>query len=381
MITTTVQWLHKSAQFSQLESEWRELLDNSDCDTIFLTWEWLYTWWQHLADGRKLALLVVRQQDRLIAIAPMAVRRADYRHLRPFRALELLGNGYAGSDYLSLIVRRGYETEAIDAMNASLIKRRLAIEWSNTSRGARIMTEAALGLRKAGYITTRITQHFSPFVNLENHNWQTLMAQPGKPGLTRFNKKLRKLNTDFVVTFDRTRTQTALPDDLGTLVSLHLKRWSGRGGSNALSEPTLRGFHEQFSRIALQNDWLRLYILRLDGQAAAGVYAFHYKGRTSYYQAGFDPTFNRYSVGHLALGLSIQQALEEKSLEYDLLHGEEEYKYAWFDDERELVRLNAYPPGLRGRLCERLIYGRQGLKKMLLQQPTSRGRLAPDAAV
>jgi len=44
--------------------------------------------------------------------------------------------------------------------------------------------------------------------------------------------------------------------------------------------------------------------------------------RFYFYQSGFDPTYERSSVGLITMGLSIQAALEEGACEYDLLHGE-----------------------------------------------------------
>src|ERR1019366_3006589 len=43
--------------FEALRDEWGELLESSDADCLFLTWEWLSTWWKHLAGDRRLAIL------------------------------------------------------------------------------------------------------------------------------------------------------------------------------------------------------------------------------------------------------------------------------------------------------------------------------------
>ncbi len=53
----------------------------SDSDCVFLTWEWLYTWWKHLAGDRQLSILVVRRGEWLVALAPFCLRPA--RLLQP----------------------------------------------------------------------------------------------------------------------------------------------------------------------------------------------------------------------------------------------------------------------------------------------------------
>src|SRR5207249_5381887 len=39
--------------FEKLKAEWNELLEASSSPCLFLTWEWLYTWWKHLSQGRR----------------------------------------------------------------------------------------------------------------------------------------------------------------------------------------------------------------------------------------------------------------------------------------------------------------------------------------
>ena len=38
--------------FRGLQEEWNELLESSTSNCLFLTWEWLYTWWRHLSGRR-----------------------------------------------------------------------------------------------------------------------------------------------------------------------------------------------------------------------------------------------------------------------------------------------------------------------------------------
>jgi len=106
--------------FEALREEWSELLESSAADCLFLTWEWLSTWWKHLAGDRRLAILALRHGGRLVALAPFGVRPPSLSRRRPLPVLEFLGNGCVGSDYLDLIVRRGYESEARRAFASAI---------------------------------------------------------------------------------------------------------------------------------------------------------------------------------------------------------------------------------------------------------------------
>ena len=68
-----------------LRSEWTELAARNR--SIFKTWEWLSTWWDHFGLRRQLMVTVVRSNGRLVGILPM------YRwQTRPLRVLRFLGH-------------------------------------------------------------------------------------------------------------------------------------------------------------------------------------------------------------------------------------------------------------------------------------------------
>src|ERR1035437_10130070 len=115
--TMEIQWIENTGGFDGLREEWDRLLAGSASDGVFLTWEWLRTWWSHLAGRHELRIVAVRRGGELITLAPLAVRPGPLRRLLPFRAVEFLGTGTAGSDYLDLIVRKGDEAEALDALS------------------------------------------------------------------------------------------------------------------------------------------------------------------------------------------------------------------------------------------------------------------------
>src|SRR5207302_922516 len=118
-------------------------------------------WWRHLAGARRLSLLTVRRQGRLIALAPLAVRPRSLRRLLPWPGLELLGTGIAGSDYLDLIVRRGHEREALAALADALVADNLVLELTQLppaggAGGARRAAQPPLGsARRLGVLRDR----------------------------------------------------------------------------------------------------------------------------------------------------------------------------------------------------------------------------------
>src|SRR5438067_5582703 len=72
-----------------------ELLDSSRSDCMFLTWEWLHTWWAHLGQGKRLFIVTLRSRSQLVAIAPLVLTRAGVGPLT-VPLLEFAGSGRIG---------------------------------------------------------------------------------------------------------------------------------------------------------------------------------------------------------------------------------------------------------------------------------------------
>jgi CelD/BcsL family acetyltransferase involved in cellulose biosynthesis len=360
-----VEKIESAAEFGKLREEWNGLLADSASNGFFLTWEWLHTCWRHLADVRRLFIVTLRRGDRLEAIAPFALRSPRWSRLLPFRALEFLGPGIVGSAYLDLIVRLGREEEAIGALAEYLSRERVVLDLAQLRGGASQARRLAARLSDRGWNELKEKIEICPFVDLSGRSWPSYLAALGSEHRYNFHRKLRKMTGQFELRFEGTDSEEERKENLSILIALHRMRWSRRaGGSGAFHLPALCAFHEELSRLALEKGWLRLFVLRLDGKPAAGVYGFRYSDVFYFYQSGFDPDYARYSVGLVAMGLAIKSAIDEGAREYDLLHGDEDYKFHWARRARTLERLELFPSDGRGFLCRGTSAFRRASKKI-----------------
>jgi CelD/BcsL family acetyltransferase involved in cellulose biosynthesis len=367
-----IEKLETAAQFERLADEWTDLLAASPSDCLFLTWEWLFTWWKHLSGGRRLSILAVRAHGELVALAPLAWRPRRLEKFLSMGALEFLGTGTVGSDYLDLIVRSGHATPAIRALAGSLVEAGAAVRFAQVRPDApNPMTFAdELGRRRWSIRSTKTD--VCPFIDLTGHTWDSYLDDLGSAHRYNFRRRFRNLERLGRVRFTRVETEADRATALRELVALHQMRWQPRGGSSAFDRPALVDFHDELSALALARGWLRLFTLRLEDVAVAAVYGFRYRDTFFFYQSGFDPRLARASVGLLAVGLSIKAAVEEGAREYDFLHGDEAYKFHWARRTREIGRLELYPPHVRGRLYRRAIQASRAARR------TAR-RVLPDA--
>lgn len=114
---------------------------------------------------------------------------------------------------------------------------------------------------------------------------------------------------------------------LDALFALHARRWGPEGG--IFAAPGMEAFLRLAAPGLLAAGLLRLRLLRLDGEAAAAVFALVAPGRLFFYLGGFDPAQRFVSPGSLLIGAMLEEAAGEGRTEAHFLRGRETYKYGW----------------------------------------------------
>jgi CelD/BcsL family acetyltransferase involved in cellulose biosynthesis len=361
----SVETVTTDSAFFALQDEWGELQHSSHAESLFLSWEWLYTWWKELAADRELAILAVRCGGELIAVAPFCCRPVKLCNAPLIRIVEFLGSGAVGSDYLDIIVRCGWERQADVALASHLRRTQPLLRWTNVDRNACRAASVASLLGAEGWSVRGAATNLCPYISLNRTSWDDYLSSLGAEHRYNFNRKWRRLNREFSVRFDQASSEAKCRESIDLTMALHTARWRERGGSEAFDTPELVAFHRSFAQLALRRDWLRLYVLRLNGIPAACLYGFLYRRKFYFYQSGFDPAFEKYSVGMLSMGLGIQRSFEEGAVEYDLLHGAESYKFHWARESREIGRVELYPPGGRGWLSRSAVETARASRRMV----------------
>jgi CelD/BcsL family acetyltransferase involved in cellulose biosynthesis len=354
--TATIACVEDAETFAALRDEWAELLRSSASSNPFLTWEWLYAWWVHFGTAHGLRLLVARSGGTLIAVAPLWLNSAP---LYWFSRLEFLGTGEAGSDYLDVIVRRGSEDAAVAALAGFLTSRQLTLRLRHLP-AASIAAQVAKRLAGAGWMSSHADDGVCPVVDLEGHTFESYLATLGGSHRANLRRRLRALDREFEVRFDRVTRHEDRQSALAALAVFHERRYANRGGSTAFASDAARAFHEDATRLALDGGWLRMYALTLNGRLAAVMYGFIDSGRFFFYQHGYDDAYAAHSVGLALMARTIGAAIGEGAHEFDMLWGTEPYKSLWARRTRMLQRIDVYPVHLGGSVQRHAVAARRG---------------------
>jgi len=349
-------------EFLNLRDEWRALLQSSASDCVFLTHEWLSTWWKYLSEWRRLCIVTARDDRKLVGILPVAEKRAEFSRMTP-RVVELLGSGLIGSDYLDVIALTGREEEVTGAFAEHLHERGLMLQLSQLRDMNSVAAMLAHQLSGRSWTISQTKLNVCPYIDLQGHTWDSYLSTLGSHIRKNINRYLRNIPRDFDMHVECVRTPLEAAGAVGIVVDLHKKRWA-TGLSEAFQSDSVIAFHREFAQLAAERGWLRLLILWLDGRPAASLYGLKYGSTFYFYQSGFDPVYSKHGVGVATMGLSVKTAIEDGASEYDFLHGDEEYKFHWASGSRDLKRLELHPPQATAWIYRRAIDFNRAARKM-----------------
>lgn len=351
----SVERINNTAVFAGLSQEWDELLMRTGSVSPFLTWEWLYSWWQHLSGDRDLYLVTVRLiGGRLVGIAPFCRRyEPTKRWLGPnahrARTIEFLGADLVGSDYLDIIADPEWRTVVTGRTIDFLLDHRS--DWDFLELTELVEDGHTLGqIESRFFADTRfeVANQFGeccPYLRLKG-SFEGYVATLGsglRRDLVRQSKHLFERSD---VEFEDSWPTEKIPLVLSAIIRLHRMRRDEKGGSEAF-EAGRDEFHHMVAALFHEKGWLSLSLLRQNGRPIAGLYGFEIAGTFYYYQSGFDPKWSPVSIGTVLVGRCIKNAYEKGLSKFDFLRGDEDYKWRWTQSSRETRRLLIWPTSRR----------------------------------
>lgn len=334
----TVSEVTDEAGLSALEADWRALHDRAADPTPFQSFEWQATWWRHHGRGR-LWILVARDNDVVVGLMPLHVSR--YRGT-PLRQVRFLGAPL--SDFQEILAAPGHEQAVRDGFVSYLAQH--ANRWDLCDfADQRKGTSLTVGEMPRTMVPLIVHHRVCPYIRLDE-TWEKFTSRLSKNMRANVGRRRRQVAKQFRAEYDLATSETVAAA-MEELFRLHNGRWRRRGVSGAFAGARMQRFHHEVARRFLARGWLRLHRLRLDGETRAAFYCFQLRDRVYYYLSGFDVAFSKWSIGNVLMSQAIERAIGDGAREFDLLRGDETYKFAWKAEERDTLRLIVGRPALR----------------------------------
>lgn len=331
------------------KNDWERLLNAMSEPSIFMTPEWLGSWWKAFGQNKQFAGMIFRDpQGQAVAVAPLYEQKSGIlgpRHLR------LLGAGSGDSDALDFIVQPGSEASVTASFLDWLSKNK---SWAICSLET-LPKNSAFGrclqqsLEKTGWSVLReqAVNYVVDFPATWQGYLQTLDPK-FRPLLTRYPKRLRTRYESARIS--RCEDASELNAALEDLFTLHQMRWTGRGEAGAFSSAERRRFYAKMAEAFLGRNWLEFWRLEIEGRTVATQFCFRYRDTVSLLQEGFDPKYSADKVGYALRAHVLESMIQSGVRHYDFLGGSDSYKPKFGAHAGSYLTLHFAGPSLRGRL-------------------------------
>ena len=297
---------------------WNNLLATVPSATTFQSPAWQRAVVEKLAKPGRLRLITVSQGDRLVGVLPMSIRDDGL--------LETFAPGV--SDYLDPLIAPEMEADVWRIL-LKVFSRLRSGKWTNvTLHNIRdsapcraILPELAAA---EGFAIESRTDQSCPCLTLPK-TWDdylaTLDAHERKETRRKINKVMTKGNGRLVRC---SHDPADISSSVATALSL-MEQAPGEKGEAV--RKTLRPLLERAAPELIPNNLLWLTTLYVNDQPAACTLQFPQTAGPQLYNCGFDNAQREWSAGVVLTAHIIRQAIESGAEVFDLLRGEEPYKY------------------------------------------------------
>lgn len=316
--------------FEQLWKDWEALLSHCPGQRVFQTPTWHHLWWQEMADGAELHLTSLREDGKLVGLAPLMCKGDS---------LSFLGDTDLW-DYHDFIVAPGKEQDFFPYL-FDVLDRQPWREFTLTSVPETSSFLAHLNqlCNARGYTVEQTPEDVAPGLALPA-SWDEYLSSLSKKDRHELRRKLRRLESQADFKWYDCSASAHEPEAFNRdLTDFFTLMGQSRAEKAAFLTPDREAFFRRMAARLAEAGCLRLFFMEVEGKRVAGAWCFDYGDTRFLYNSGYNPAYAPLSVGLLLNALSLRQAIEEGKKYFDFLRGNEPYKYDLGAKDVQLYRI------------------------------------------
>ncbi len=280
--------------------------------SIFVAPAWLEAWWYAFGEGAKPALLAVRENRRIVGLAPLMIRGKE---------ASFMGSP-AVCDYLDFWAAPGEEERIAAAVLRHLMQKGVnKLDLHSLHPGSAALAGLVGAAKALGWACECTREAVSVGLELPP-TWESYLGALTKKQRHEVRRKLRRLEEAGPYRYRVITGEEAL-----AFIPLFLDLFTRNPEKASFLTGAVAVFFPRALKAAVQSGPGRFGLLELSGRAAAAVFYFDYRGNDYLYNSAYDPEFSNVSAGLMCKVLHIKDAIARGCGYYDFLKGEEVYKY------------------------------------------------------
>lgn len=321
-------------EFQKLRYDWNKLLEQSSSDRVFMTHEWFTCWWQAFGEGKRLFIVLAKNKEEIIGIAPLMIHGSTFRKM-PIRSIGFMEN--KDSPGCGFIIKKGYEQIVAKAFITFLMEKIGNWEilfFKNMLYEKEIydgITEILYQGDKKYIISNGLN---SPFIKVENE-WEEYfksISNRSKKTIRNVCNRMKKLGNIKVKEFSNMKVF----DDI---VSITKNGWKYQEGKAFINRRDREKFFRLLSKVAQENGWLSIWCVYKDNDPIAYEYHLKYRQSDTALLAEYNRNYSNFSPGTFLDFEIIKSLFNSEICEYDMCGSPDKYKKKWTEDVRQYKNL------------------------------------------
>jgi len=314
--------------FLSSQHEWQKLLEYSDADPFFMSWQWMSQWWINWGSrsSDRLFIVAVFLKDELVGIVPLYICESTYlKDLIPIKRLQLVGTRYNESNGLrteniGTIVKKGLETEVNTLISRTILNNR---DWDEIVLSDLVEDDSFYQLITSAadyckFKTRILASDYCYSVDTEGSFTEYLGTLGKNTRLKLFNRR-KALSEYGDVSLEYVDLREG--DEIFQCINdFHCVRY----GSHPFNEKNVAIVRYLINSLPESAQLKCSSLLKVDKKPVSTIVNIFLDGKIYNIQLGFLEDFDkRVSLGTLHLGYTIEMAFESDEIKtFDLLTGE-----------------------------------------------------------
>ncbi len=333
-------------EFMRLKPLWDKYLESVQSYAPFFCHDWFKLWLDHFYENQTLLILLLFEENELVAIAPLQITSDTLRGVT-VRTVSLIGNVYSPIRYFLL---RPYDDERKIGLIVRIFDffRSQFCDWDvmdlypiAEEDGAFVVLKEAVRQSGLHYDDAfAFGDQYLDGINFSGDDYFNSLPKKIRKDVPYCKRRLMKNGE---LEFKVVTTPDMIDLSMDHYYEVYSKSWQQSEGVG----PT---FHRDLAKMAAAKGWLRLGILFFNKAPIASQFWLYCNSYAYILKTAYDQEFKKYSPGKILTVEMMKYVIDvDKVASIDYLHGDESYKKDWTSKRRERKQILVYNNNMKGR--------------------------------
>lgn len=341
---------------------WDHLMGLNDTYAPFYSYEWILRWWKYFGNDSRLNLVLVREDDDAIGIAPFMISKKQSGIKRLEFIIDENGSRF------DFIVTPECREIFFHSLSAYLYNNRDIWDelFLNYFPCSSKNYESFKNTFTRDHYFIGENYFYSPYIRLET-DWENFLKTLSKKFRANLNADIRKVESQNIVC-----RMISREDDIKKVIEdvfdVEKKTWKQIQGTSLTADEQFVAFYRDIISDAWEKGSLYLGMMERNNDPVA--YDFNWIFRNTVYslKMGYDEEFKKLGPGKVLFAYTIKKSFEDGYKYHELMGVNEGFKGDWTKDNRKHSRLHIYHSGLKSRLCYYYNFKIKNAAKSLLKR-------------